>query len=330
MQTMRVICAALFSALCFGASADAASFDCRAADAHVTERAICADARLSELDDQTAALYGELRSKLQSQGSSFDDVRDGQRLWVRRRDACGNDVGCIESAYSERLAALQIINGSESSSINAPEPSSATDGASTPPNSVSQPPTFQPPPVVSDQAAPPASVVDQISAKAEEATQKAEQDNGYAAGLFVAGLLILFIYMIPTAIAIMRGHGYVWVIFAVNLLIGWAGFTWIGLLVWAIWPSQKAFMDPVIDDATGTGYRTSPDVRGVAEPMQQRAYQIGSTEVNAKASALTSSNIADLERLGELLSKGVITQEEFERQKLKAMGASSQIGGNYV
>ena len=80
----------------------AASFDCSQASTSV-ERLICASADLSRLDDVLAEAYKDAR------GRSSNAARRGreQRQWLVRRDACGEDVACIRTAYEARLKALR-------------------------------------------------------------------------------------------------------------------------------------------------------------------------------------------------------------------------------
>jgi uncharacterized protein len=81
-------------------SAIAASFDCSKAATPV-EHAVCANARLSRLDEQLAQAYRKAIA-----GAQADSIRHAQRDWMRTRDACASDA-CLEQAYAQRLAALQ-------------------------------------------------------------------------------------------------------------------------------------------------------------------------------------------------------------------------------
>jgi hypothetical protein len=44
----------------------------------------------------------------------------------------------------------------------------------------------------------------------------------------------IYIYFIPSAIAYSRRHKYIKSSFTLNLLIGWTGVGWIGLLIWSL------------------------------------------------------------------------------------------------
>ena len=96
-----VMFAAAMVAMSITGTALAASFDCGKAATPV-ERAICANGRLSQLDERLAEAYR--KSLAESPG---DSLRKVQRDWMRMRDACASDA-CLEQAYAQRLAALQV------------------------------------------------------------------------------------------------------------------------------------------------------------------------------------------------------------------------------
>ena len=71
---------------------------CGASRLNATERAICADDTLANLDAAMAAIYGAMRA---------DDADAAQIEWLRgSRDACGADADCIAAAYLRRIAEL--------------------------------------------------------------------------------------------------------------------------------------------------------------------------------------------------------------------------------
>ena len=45
-------------------------------------------------------------------------------------------------------------------------------------------------------------------------------------------------YFLPSLIAYLRGHRSVPAIFALNLLVGWTGVGWIGVLIWSTYKPQ--------------------------------------------------------------------------------------------
>lgn len=82
-----------------------ASFDCRKAGT-ATEKAICSDIPLARLDRSLSDAYAQALSWA-SDDAEKAKIRDAQRKWVAKRDACGADAACLTSAYQDRLKALQ-------------------------------------------------------------------------------------------------------------------------------------------------------------------------------------------------------------------------------
>lgn len=97
-----------------GSNADAASFDCAKAKS-AEEKAICADPKLSALDEQLGAAYRAALKILSPQGQMA--VRDGQRQWIKYgRDVCVKQRAelpklstCLTDLYSARLDALKNV-----------------------------------------------------------------------------------------------------------------------------------------------------------------------------------------------------------------------------
>lgn|GEM_PF-110106 len=79
----------------------AASFDCDKATS-VTEKTICADDKLSELDEKLSEAWENVP------GISTDPIamKSSQLKWLKLRNACGADTSCLTARYKERLAAL--------------------------------------------------------------------------------------------------------------------------------------------------------------------------------------------------------------------------------
>jgi len=86
-------------------TAHAASFPCDKAGSAV-EKAICADADVSALDEHLGQYYAAARSALKTAASC---LASDQRNWLRtQRDAC-KDAACLRQAYLQRLAELDPI-----------------------------------------------------------------------------------------------------------------------------------------------------------------------------------------------------------------------------
>lgn len=96
-----------------GTSDVSPSFDCAKASSLV-ENAICSDATLARLDSEMAEKYGRLRTSGISE-TSRNDLIQGQRNWLRRRNAC-SEKSCLEQAYRDRIA--QICEQASGSSGN--------------------------------------------------------------------------------------------------------------------------------------------------------------------------------------------------------------------
>ena len=71
---------------------------CSSSGLSPTERTICSDTILGDLDARLGQAY---RAAPQT-----DALREEQRRWIGRRDGCGMDVFCIEAEYRDRIAAL--------------------------------------------------------------------------------------------------------------------------------------------------------------------------------------------------------------------------------
>lgn len=85
--------------------ASAASFDCAKAGS-VTEKRICADTRLSALDEQLNTAYKAAVKAVKDRAALTAD----QKNWmVHTRDAC-TDTACLAGAYTTRIAWLKGLD----------------------------------------------------------------------------------------------------------------------------------------------------------------------------------------------------------------------------
>lgn len=82
-------------------SAIAASFDCKKAGSAV-EKSICSDRELSVLDSELGRTYRALLSSTPNSASLIAE----QKSWLASRNQCP-DIGCLKSAYQDRLTALR-------------------------------------------------------------------------------------------------------------------------------------------------------------------------------------------------------------------------------
>lgn len=88
--------------LAFACVSHASSFDCASASSK-TEKAICADPYVSQLDEQLAERW---RSTL-AQVPDPKALKTDQRQWLKSRNACGALTACLRRQYLMRLAELE-------------------------------------------------------------------------------------------------------------------------------------------------------------------------------------------------------------------------------
>lgn len=79
------------------------SFDCRRAR-NSAERTICADPGLADMDVRMARRYARMQNNVD--GKAAQILRDEQREWLRRRDAC-TTRGCVALMYETRAARME-------------------------------------------------------------------------------------------------------------------------------------------------------------------------------------------------------------------------------
>jgi uncharacterized protein len=87
-------------------AADYAPLNCTAAKSP-TERTICGNYALGQLEARMATLY-EWAPSFVAMGQR-GDIQDQQRAFLKTREACGANVGCIRNAYDARIAQLQAV-----------------------------------------------------------------------------------------------------------------------------------------------------------------------------------------------------------------------------
>ena len=100
---MRIVGSFVLLALSVGAQA--ASFDCAKA-ATSTEKLVCANQRISDLDEYLGRYYQTARAEL---GRGAACLAPNQREWLRTvRNVC-KDAKCLERVYLDRLAELDPL-----------------------------------------------------------------------------------------------------------------------------------------------------------------------------------------------------------------------------
>jgi len=99
------------------------SFDCERARSW-SELTLCVDPRLAELDRRMAALYGELRQALPTEGEA--QLREDQRAFLAQRERCQQDSDeprvCLARRYRARIELLASQLGRVGQTLPAPTP----------------------------------------------------------------------------------------------------------------------------------------------------------------------------------------------------------------
>lgn len=104
-RRIRQLLVAIVAVLLLNNSALSASFSCHLAKSR-TEKTICANPELSNLDEHIGQYYAAARSALKSAGSC---LASDQKNWLRsQRDTC-RSAGCLRLAYLRRLAVLDPL-----------------------------------------------------------------------------------------------------------------------------------------------------------------------------------------------------------------------------
>jgi uncharacterized protein len=91
-------------ALFWSLPANAQSFSCASAE-KPAEFAICNSEDLLTMDEKLGSVFSTVYVSAATTPQRQAVVREHER-WVKRRNACGNDVTCIDLRYKERLSKL--------------------------------------------------------------------------------------------------------------------------------------------------------------------------------------------------------------------------------
>lgn len=102
---IQLLVAFLYTFNCY-----AVSFDCKKA-ASPSEKAICGDSQLSNLD----TLLVEAYKKVLATSTNSNAIRKGQRDWLAERNTCLGNVDCLKQSYNERLSYLRSSDMQEKS-----------------------------------------------------------------------------------------------------------------------------------------------------------------------------------------------------------------------
>lgn len=146
--------------------------------------------------------------------------------------------------------------------------------------------------------------------------------------LFGLASWILFVlvvpYFLPTIIAILRQKTNTGSIFALNFFLGWSLIGWVVSLIWALSSDNLPNHTVIVNNMP-------PAPAGSAPTGAAPAYEYKGVQLQRQATAKTTSTSArhtdagqpdkfdQLRKLKQLLDEGVLTREEFDKQKSKLL-----------
>ena len=120
--------------------------------------------------------------------------------------------------------------------------------------------------------------------------------GAFAAPLSIAGLILLYvIFWFPSIVAKRRGHAYTSMIQVLNIATLFTFITWFIAAGWAIFPSEKSLIDPVVGNPTGLG----------------------------RGKSFEEETDKQIQNLIEMRSMGLLSDEEFLKAKRKVLQRDS-------
>lgn len=134
----------------------------------------------------------------------------------------------------------------------------------------------------------------------------------FAGPLLIIGLILLYVvFWFPSIVAKRRGHAYTSIIQVLNIAAAFTGLTWFIAAGWAIFPSEKSLIDPVVGNPTGLGRRNAGDTMGAAEQGLGRG------------KAFEEETDKQIQNLIDMRSMGLLSDEEFLAAKRKVLQRDS-------
>lgn len=129
-------------------------------------------------------------------------------------------------------------------------------------------------------------------------------------------LLIVFalpIYFVPTIIAASRRHPLAIGVFLLNFFLGWTILGWIGAFIWSLIGSSRQSHTVIVNN---TNQAISKDYTGESSNLKP---PVPPTFVPSKTMS-QQEKVEHLRQLKQLLDEGILTQEEFNKQKAEILG----------
>jgi len=131
--------------------------------------------------------------------------------------------------------------------------------------------------------------------------------------------VLLVPYFLPTIIAILRQKTNTGAIFALNLFLGWSLIGWVISLIWALSSDNVRTQTVIVNNAPPASAGPAPAYEYKGVQLNRKAASPGSYTGMKQAAAEQPDKFEQLRKLKQLLDEGVLTQEEFNKQKSKLL-----------
>ena len=123
--------------------------------------------------------------------------------------------------------------------------------------------------------------------------------------IVLVGTFSYVIFWFPSKVAKRRGHAYKSLIQILNIAGLFTIITWFIAAAWAIFPSEKSLIDPIVGNVTGLGRRNAGDTIGSAK------------QGSGRGAAFEADTDSQIDKLIDMHGKGLISDKEFARKKLE-------------
>lgn len=147
--------------------------------------------------------------------------------------------------------------------------------------------------------------------------------TGFALFLFV--VFAIFIDLLPTIIAVRRKKANSTTIILINIFLGWTVIGWIVALIMALSDDPRP-TQIIVNNRVSSDRIENPVVTAQVPPAQQAipnntppSLPPQQPVIEAPSVSVQQDKIAQLKQLKDLLDNGVLTQEEFDREKAKIL-----------
>ena len=139
-------------------------------------------------------------------------------------------------------------------------------------------------------------------------------------------ILSLIIYFLPSIIAIFRSKSNTAAIVVLNLFLGWTFIGWLVALIWAV-SKDREQQQIIVNNNVYSEYRTvTPNITLPIPESIQNNYGMQKTLSSRRTKTIEQNpkshqeKIENLQKLKQLFDDGILTQEEFDKQKTQILG----------